>query len=132
MEMDAAWALYEAWVKILTGEAEIALAYGFGKSSGAQLRRVLALQLDPYLVAPLWPDSVSIAALQARLGLEAGRWTEKDMAAVAARSRAAAMSNPRGAGVRGRHGRRTCWSGPTSPSRCARTTARRSATGRRW
>jgi acetyl-CoA acetyltransferase len=94
VEMDGAWALYEAWVKILSGEAEIALAYGFGKSSGAQLRRVLALQLDPYLVAPLWPDSVSIAALQARLGLEAGRWTEKDMAAVAARSRAAAASNP--------------------------------------
>jgi acetyl-CoA acetyltransferase len=95
VEMDAAWALYEAWVKILAGEAEIALAYGFGKSSGAQLRRVLALQLDPYLVAPLWPDSVSVAALQARLGLDAGLWTEKDMAAVAARSRAAAMSNPR-------------------------------------
>ncbi len=94
VEMDAAWALYEAWVKILAGDAEIALAYGFGKSSGAQLRRVLALQLDPYLLAPLWPDSVSIAALQARLGLDAGLWTEKDMAAVAARSRAAAMSNP--------------------------------------
>ena len=94
VEMDGAWALYEAWVKILTGEAEIALAYGFGKSSGAQLRRVLALQLDPYLVAPLWPDSVSVAALQARLGLDAGRWTEKDMAAVAARSRSAASGNP--------------------------------------
>jgi len=95
VEMDGAWALYEAWVKILTGEAEIALAYGFGKSSGAELRRVLALQLDPYLLAPLWPDSVSVAALQARLGLEAGRWTEKDMAEVAARSRAAAAGNPR-------------------------------------
>jgi acetyl-CoA acetyltransferase len=94
VEMDGAWALYEAWVKILTGEAEIALAYGFGKSSGAELRRVMALQLDPYLVAPLWPDSVSIAALQARLGLEAGRWTEKDMAEVAARSRALATANP--------------------------------------
>jgi acetyl-CoA acetyltransferase len=94
VEMDAAWALYEAWAKVLTGEAEIALAYGFGKSSGAELRRVLALQLDPYLVAPLWPDSVSVAALQARLGLEAGRWTEKDMAEVTARSRAAARSNP--------------------------------------
>ena len=94
VEMDGAWALYEAWVKILTGEAEIALAYGFGKSSGAQLRRVLALQLDPYLVAPLWPNSVSIAALQARLGLQAGLWTEKDMAEVAARSRAAAAANP--------------------------------------
>ena len=94
VEMDGAWALYEAWVKVLTGEAEIALAYGFGKSSGAELRRVLALQLDPYLVAPLWPDSVSVAALQARLGLEAGRWTEKDMAEVAARSRACALGNP--------------------------------------
>jgi len=100
VEMDGAWALYEAWAKVLTGEAEIALAYGFGKSSGAELRRVLALQLDPYLLAPLWPDSVSVAALQARLGLEAGRWTEKDMAEVAARSRAAAMSNP-GAQVSG-------------------------------
>jgi acetyl-CoA acetyltransferase len=94
VEMDGAWALYEAWVKILTGEAEIALAYGFGKSSGAELRRVLALQLDPYLLAPLWPDSVSVAAIQARLGIETGRWSEKDMAEVAARSRAAAAGNP--------------------------------------
>src|SRR5207302_6596677 len=46
------------------------------------------------LLAPLWPDSVSVAALQARLGIEAGRWTEKDMAQVAARSRAAAVANP--------------------------------------
>ena len=94
VEMDGAWALYEAWVKILTGDADIALAYGFGKSSAGELRRVLALQLDPYLLAPLWPDSVSIAALQARLGMEAGLWTEKDMAQVAARSRAAALANP--------------------------------------
>jgi acetyl-CoA acetyltransferase len=95
VEMDGAWALYEAWVKILSGEAEIALAYGFGKSTATELRRVLALQLDPYLLAPLWPDSVSIAALQARLGIEAGLWSEKDMAQVAARSRAAAAKNPR-------------------------------------
>jgi len=94
VEMDGAWALYEAWVKILTGEADVALAYGFGKSSAGELRRVLALQLDPYLLAPLWPDSVSIAALQARLGIEAGAWTEAQMAEVAARSRAAAVTNP--------------------------------------
>ena len=94
VEMDGAWALYEAWVKILTGDADVALAYGFGKSSAGELRRVLALQLDPYLLAPLWPDSVSIAALQARLGIEAGIWSEKEMAEVAARSRAAALSNP--------------------------------------
>jgi acetyl-CoA acetyltransferase len=94
VEMDAAWALYEAYVKILSGEAETALVYGFGKSSAGHLRRVLALQLDPYVVAPLWPDSVSVAALQARLGLEAGLWDEPEMAQVAARSRAAAKDNP--------------------------------------
>jgi len=91
VEMDGAWALYEAWVKLLTGEASVALAYGFGKSSAGHLRRLLALQLDPYLLAPLWPDSVSIAALQARLGIEAGLWTEADMALVAARS----LADPR-------------------------------------
>ena len=94
VEMDGAWALYEAWVKVLAGDADIALAYGFGKSSAGDLRRVLALQLDPYLMAPLWPDSVSIAALQARLGLEKGMWTERGLAEVAVRNRAAAMSNP--------------------------------------
>jgi acetyl-CoA acetyltransferase len=95
VEMDGAWALYEAWVKIQTGEVDTALVYGFGKSSAGDLRRVLALQLDPYLVGPLWPDSVSIAGLQARLGLDAGLWTERDMATVAARSRADAVDNPR-------------------------------------
>ncbi len=94
VEMDAAWALYEAYVKILAGEAQTALAYGFGKSSAGQLRRVLSLQLDPYVVAPLWPDSVSIAALQARLGLEGGLWSEKEMASIAARSRSDAKTNP--------------------------------------
>lgn len=89
VEADAAWALFEAWVKIRTGEVDTALVYGFGKSSAGQLRRVLAMQLDPYTVGPLWPDAVSIAGLQARLGLDAGLWTERDMAEVAARSRGA-------------------------------------------
>ncbi|BDH59363.1 lipid-transfer protein [Tsukamurella sp. PLM1] len=94
VEMDAAWALYEAWVKIRTGEIDTALVYGFGKSSAGQLRRTLTMQLDPYSVAPLWPDSVSVAALQARAGIDSGAWTEADMAAVAARSLSDAASNP--------------------------------------
>ncbi|MFD2396119.1 thiolase domain-containing protein [Prauserella oleivorans] len=94
VEMDAAWALYEAWLKIRMGEVDTALVYGFGKSSAGELRRVLALQLDPYVTAPLWPDSVGIAGLQARLGLEAGLWSEKDLAEVAARSRRDATGNP--------------------------------------
>ena len=95
VEMDGAWALYEAWVKVLTGEADVALAYGFGKSSAGTLRRVLSLQTDPYVVAPLWVDAVSMAALQARAGLDSGAWSERDMAEVVVRSRAAAKDNPR-------------------------------------
>ena len=89
VEMDAAWALYEAYIKLLTGEIETALVYGFGKSSAGILRRVLALQTDPYTVAPLWPDSVSMAGLQARAGLDAGTWTAEQMAQVAVDSFAA-------------------------------------------
>ncbi|MDT5409111.1 MAG: hypothetical protein QOG14_1331, partial [Mycobacterium sp.] len=33
VEMDAAWALYEAYIKLLTGQVDTALVYGFGKSS---------------------------------------------------------------------------------------------------
>jgi acetyl-CoA acetyltransferase len=90
VEMDAAWALYEAYIKLLTGEVDTALVYGFGKSSAGTLRRVLAMQTDPYTVAPLWPDSVSMAGLQARFGLDAGKWTAEQMAQVALDSFAAA------------------------------------------
>ncbi|MBV9640357.1 MAG: thiolase domain-containing protein [Mycobacteriaceae bacterium] len=83
VEMDAAWAAYEAYVKLLTGEVDTALVYGFGKSSAGVLRRILALQTDPYTVAPLWPDSVSMAGLQARFGLDSGKWTAEQMAQVA-------------------------------------------------
>jgi acetyl-CoA acetyltransferase len=89
VEMDAAWALYEAYIKLLTGEIDTALVYGFGKSSAGILRRVLALQTDPYTVAPLWPDSVSMAGLQARFGLDSGKWTAEQMAQVALDAQAA-------------------------------------------
>ncbi|MCP9271339.1 thiolase domain-containing protein [Mycolicibacterium arenosum] len=95
VEMDAAWALYEAYIKILTGQVETALVYGFGKSSAGVLRRILALQTDPYTVAPLWPDAVSMAGLQARLGLDSGKWTAEQMAQVALDSFAAAQRTDR-------------------------------------
>jgi acetyl-CoA acetyltransferase len=94
VEADAAWALYEAWIKLQTGAADTALVYGFGKSSAGDLRRTLALQLDPYVLAPLWPDSVAVAGLQARLGIDAGKWSERAMAEVAVRSRRDAERNP--------------------------------------
>jgi acetyl-CoA acetyltransferase len=94
VEMDGAFALYEAWVKIQTGAADTALVYGYGKSSPGSLRDVLATQLDPYYQAPLWPDAFAIGALQARMMLDAGTVTETRMAEIAAASQAAAVNNP--------------------------------------
>ncbi|MEE1740385.1 thiolase domain-containing protein [Streptomyces sp. BE147] len=94
VEMDGAWALYEAWVKLQTGEADTALVYAYGKSSPGEVRDVLTRQLDPYYVAPLWPDSVALAALQAQALIDAGATDEQGLAAIAARSRTAASANP--------------------------------------
>jgi acetyl-CoA acetyltransferase len=94
VEMDGAWALYEAWVRLQHGDIDTALVYAFGRSSPGPLRELLALQLDPYVVAPLWPDTVSLAALQARLVLDSGLASEADLAGVVARSRRRAMDNP--------------------------------------
>jgi acetyl-CoA acetyltransferase len=95
VEMDAAWALFESMLKIRMGHAESALIYGFGKSSPGELPTVLSQQLDPYYLAPLWVDTVSLAAMQARMMLDQGVITERDMAAVVARSRKnAAANNP--------------------------------------
>ncbi|MEU6540319.1 thiolase domain-containing protein [Streptomyces sp. NPDC047000] len=94
VEMDGAWALYEAWTKLLTGDVDTALVYSYGKSSPGPLRDVLTRQLDPYYVAPLWPDPVALAALQAQALIDAGDADEPALAAVAARDRTAAAGNP--------------------------------------
>ncbi|MER6052220.1 thiolase domain-containing protein [Streptomyces sp. NPDC001793] len=94
VEMDGAWALYEAWVKLLTGDADTALVYAYGKSSPGDLREVLTRQLDPYYVAPLWPDSVALAALQAQALLDAGLTDARELAGIGARSRGGADTGP--------------------------------------
>jgi len=94
VEMDGAWALYEAWVKLQLGEIDTALVYCYGKSSPGPLHEVLSRQLDPYSVGPLWPDPISLAALQARALIDAGKATEADFAEVAAHNRKNALDNP--------------------------------------
>ena len=94
VEMDAAWALYEAWVAIQTGEVDTALVYGFGKSSPGDLHEIMSLQLDPYYALPLWPSMVDVAGLQASAFLEANGATDHDLAEVAARSQRNARENP--------------------------------------
>ena len=95
VEMDGAWALYEAWVLLQEGEIDAALVYSFGRSSLGDLSEILAVQLDPYYLAPLWPDPTSLAALQAQAMIDKGTATEADFAAVASRSRRSALANPK-------------------------------------
>src|SRR5690349_22608966 len=94
VEADGAWALYEAWVAIQTGEVDSALVYGFGKSSSGDIHEVMTLQADPYYVVPLWPSMVDMAALQAREHLEASGRDEGDLAEVAARAQRLGQGNP--------------------------------------
>ncbi len=94
VEMDGAFALYEAWLRMQHEPIDAAVVYSFGRSSLGDLPDVMSLQLDPYYLAPLWPDAISLAALQARAYLDAGGDTERDLAEVAVRNRKNAISNP--------------------------------------
>ncbi|MEU6722194.1 lipid-transfer protein [Nonomuraea wenchangensis] len=89
VEMDAAWALYEAWVRLQHGDIDSALVYGFGKTSLGDLRTIMTLQLDPYYLAPLGLDQLSYAGLQAAaLGAERAELDE-----ITRRSRADGRAN---------------------------------------
>jgi acetyl-CoA acetyltransferase len=90
VEMDGAWALYEAWVRLQHGDIDSALVYGFGKSSLGDLRTIMTLQLDPYYLAPLGLDQLSYAALQAA-AVGADR---KELDEIVRRSRADGRANP--------------------------------------
>jgi acetyl-CoA acetyltransferase len=65
VEMDGAFALYEAWVHLQMGHIDTALVYSFGKTSLCDIEAVTNAQLDPYVLAPLGVTGSELAALQA-------------------------------------------------------------------
>ena len=81
LEMDGAFALAEA-IEVLQhgsgrGESiDTALVYAFARPSRGELDRTLAIQLDPYSVAPLWPDARGLAGLQAQAMRDSGRFAD--------------------------------------------------------
>jgi acetyl-CoA acetyltransferase len=94
VEMDGAWALFEAWLRLQVGDIDVALVIGSGKSSPGRHDEVFPLQTDPYVMAPLGLDPSSTAGLQARALVDAGLASERDFAEVVARSLADAATNP--------------------------------------
>jgi acetyl-CoA acetyltransferase len=94
VEMDGAWALYEAWVHLRLGHVDTALVFGSGKSSASEPLDLWPQQLDPYHLAPLGVDPAALAGIQAQALIASGRATERDLAEVVARSRRNAVGNP--------------------------------------
>src|ERR1700760_1816559 len=89
VEMDGAWALYEAWLRLQMDDIDIALAMGSGRSSTASPETIYPMEMDPFYLAPLGTDAMSFAALQARALIDAKLVDERQMAEVAVRTRAA-------------------------------------------
>lgn len=87
VEMDGAWALYEAWLRLQEGDIEIAVVTGSGRSSTGDPALIYPMEMDPFFLAPLGVDPLSFAALQARAVIEAGIADERKMAEVSVRSR---------------------------------------------
>src|SRR3954470_20130146 len=94
VEMDGAWALYEAYLRLQMDDIDVALAMGSGRSSTADPGLIYPMEMDPFYLAPLGADATSFAALQARALLDAGKVTEAQMAEIAQRCRRDAKSNP--------------------------------------
>ena len=132
VEMDGAWALSEAWLRLQVGDIDVALVIGSGKSSPGKPREVFSLQTDPYVMAPLGLDPVSLAG---HPGAGAARRRQGDRArlrrgrvAAAARD---ALDNPHAQVAKDVDGRRPAGRAVLRRRRSARTTCRRSPTAPR-
>ncbi len=90
VEMDGAWALYEAFVRLQHGDVDVALVYAFGRSSVGDTDAVSTMQLDPYFTPSPGPSPLSLVALQARLMMQEGLLSEADLAKVVSDRYAAA------------------------------------------
>ena len=55
VEMDGAWALYEAWLRLQEGDIEIAVVTGSGRSSTGDPALIYPMEMDPYFLAPWAP-----------------------------------------------------------------------------
>jgi acetyl-CoA acetyltransferase len=93
VEMDGSFAMYEAFVRLLQGDIDTAVAAGVGKNSNSDPETLYTIEMDPYYLTPLGADPWSLAALQYRALLDAGKLTERDVAEVVARNRASAKDN---------------------------------------
>ena len=128
VEMDGAWALYEAWLRLQEGDIEIAVVTGSGRSSTGDPALIYPMEMDPFYLAPLGVDPLTFAALQARAadrGGHRGRAGDGRRRGPVASRRDRAIRTPR---CRATSTSMRCSPATTSANRCGDTTSRRSPT----
>ena len=59
LEMDAAFGVYYAWLRMQAGESDTAMVVGYGKASEGDPDRISQIRLDPYYQAPLGLDATA-------------------------------------------------------------------------
>jgi acetyl-CoA acetyltransferase len=96
LEMDPAFAVHYAWLRMQAGESDTAMIVGYGKASEGDSDRISNIRLDPYYAAPMGLDMTATAALQASAWMARTGTSDADLAAVAARNLASATKNPEG------------------------------------
>lgn len=94
VDMDGAFALYEAWLRLQVGDVDSALVVALGRASTGRLSEITPLSLDPYYMAPLCPDPHSLAALQAQAVIARGLCTEEGLYEISEQNLARAARNP--------------------------------------
>ena len=94
LEMDGSFCAYYAWLRMQAGDCDTALVVAHGKTSEGDPDRVMNLQLDPYYQGAIGLDPTSTSALQASAYMARTGATDADLAAIAARNRAAGARNP--------------------------------------
>lgn len=94
LEMDAGFAAHYAWIRMQAGDCDTAMVVAYGKPGEGETNRILNLQLDPYYQGAMGLDAASTAALQASAYMKRSGATDRDLAEIAARCRAAGAKNP--------------------------------------
>jgi acetyl-CoA C-acetyltransferase len=95
VEEDGLWAVWYAWQKILSGEADVGLVVAYSKPSESDVSEFWSTQCEPFYQRPVGLDNHVASALQAQQYLETTGGSADAFAAVAAFDWANAAANPR-------------------------------------
>lgn len=93
--MDALFAAYYAWMRILSGAYDTALVVGWGKGSETDINTWSSLQADPFYTRPLGLDGIQAAALQSSAYMQRWGIDERSGAGVVVKNLSNARRNPR-------------------------------------